>query len=100
VYILELTVDLKHKVVCAESFELFRTIVATTNSDNWFWRPAELLLVGAFKWNRFRSFFGDPADLLNSSRRCFLDQENGLLRDEPIGQIIFALGGPQKMKSV
>jgi len=76
-----------------ESFELFRAIVANVDSDEWFWRPAELLLVGAFKWNGFRPFVGDPADLLHFLRRCLLDQENGLVRDEPIEQIMFALGG-------
>lgn len=86
-------VDLKHKAACVESLELFRTIAATADSDNWFWRPAELSLVGAFKWNGFRPFVGDPTDLLCFLRRCLLDQKDGHVRDGPIEQIMFALGG-------
>jgi len=85
--------NLKHQVACTESFKLFRTIVAAVDSDNWFWRPAELLLVGAFKWNGFRPFVEDPEGLLEFLRRCLLDQERGLARDQPIEQIMFALGG-------
>jgi hypothetical protein len=93
VEVLELIMDLKDKAACVESFELFRTIVAAVDSDDWFWRPAELLLVGAFKWNGFRPVVGDPTDLLDFLRRCLLDQEKGLVRDNPIEQIMFALGG-------
>ena len=74
-------------------------MVATVDSDNWFWHPAELLLVSAFKWNQFRPFVEDPAGLLDFLWRCLLDQEKGLVRDQPIEQIMFALGGPLKTKS-
>lgn len=86
-------VGLKHKVACVESLELFRTVVGIVDSDNWFWRPAELLLTGAFKWNGFRPFVGDPTDLLHFLRRCFEDQMAHIARDGPIEQIMFALGG-------
>ena len=86
--------DLKHKTACVGSFQLFRMVAATVDSDNWLWRPAELLLVGAFGWNSFRPPVGDPTDLLSFLRCCFSDQEvKGLARDEPIEQIMFALGG-------
>jgi len=93
VEVLELIMDLKHKVACVESLELFRAIAVIVDSDNWFWRPAELSLVGAFKWNGFRPLVGDPTDLLHFLRRCLLDQKAGLARDCPIEQIMFALGG-------
>jgi len=84
--------SLEHQEACVESFGLFRKVVANLDSDNWFRRPAELLLVGAFKWDGFRPFVGDPTDLLHFLRRCLLDQEGGLVRDELIEQIMFALG--------
>ena len=65
----------------------------TMDPNNWFWRPGELLLAGAFKWNGFWPFVGDSADLLNFLRGCLLDQGMGLVRDESIEQIMFALGG-------
>ena len=84
---------LKDKAACVESFQLFRTMVAVVYSDHRFWRPTELSLVGAFGWNGCRPFVGDPTDLLYFLRRCFSDQEQGLVRDKPIEQIMFALGG-------
>jgi hypothetical protein len=91
---LELVAPLKQRELCAESYKLFRTVMAAVESDNWLWKPAELLMVGAFKWNAELPPVGDPAELVDLLRHCLLEQEaQGLVRDEPIEHIMLALGG-------
>ena len=84
---------LKQGMLCVESYRLFRTVMATVESDDWLWRPAELLLIGAFKWHMEPPFVGDPTDLVHLLRHCLLEQQTGLVRDEPIERIMLALGG-------
>ena len=90
---LELMAPLKQGMLCVESYRLFRTVVATVESDNLLWHPAELLVIGAFKWHMKPPFVGDPAELVHFLRHCLLEQENGLDRDQPIERIMLALGG-------
>jgi len=84
---------LKHEMLCVESYKLFRTVMTTVESDDWLWCPAGLLLIGAFKWHMKPPFVGDPAELVHFLRRCLLEQEKGLVQDEPIERIMLALGG-------
>ena len=67
--------------------------MTSAESDDRLWRPAELLLVGAFKWHVKPPFVGDPTDLVHLLRHCLLEQQMGLVRDEPIERIMLALGG-------
>ena len=90
---LELMAPLKQEMLCVESYKLFRSVIATVESENWLWRPAELLMVGAFKWHMKPPFVGDPAELVHLLRRCLLEQEKGSVQDEPIERIMLALGG-------
>ena len=84
---------LKRKDVCIQSAELFRTVMADVVLDDWLWRPAELSLIGAFKWDMFRPVVKDVAPFVYFLRRCLLEQEDGLVRDEPIEQIMHAIAG-------
>ena len=84
---------LKHEMLCVESYKTFRTVMASVESDNWLWHPAELLMLGAFKWHMEPPFVGDPADLVHFLRHCLLERERGLVRDEAIERIMLALAG-------
>lgn len=90
---LELVVPLKQEMLCAESYNLFRTVIATVDPDDWLWRPAELLMVGAFKWQMDPPSVEDSEGLVYFLRRCLSEQEKGVVQDEPIERIMLALGG-------
>jgi len=84
---------LKQEMLCVESYKLFRMAMATVESDDWLWRPAELLMFGAFKWHMQPPFVGDPAELVGFLRHCLLEQERGIVRDGPIERAMLALAG-------
>lgn len=96
---LELMAPLKEKVLSVKSYELFRKMMAaalkelpTGQTENPFWRPAELLLSGAFKWHMDPPDVGDPADLIHLLEHCF-SQNDDNARDEPVERAMLALGG-------
>jgi hypothetical protein len=62
--VLGLMAHLKQEKLCAEGYQLFLKIMDTVGLDDWFWRPAELSLLGAFQWDTPRPIVGDPAPLL------------------------------------
>lgn len=82
---------LRWEEVCVQSAELFRTVMADVVSDSWLWHPAELLLTSAFKWDMFRPVVKDPTPFVDFLRHCLSEQAKGLLRDEPIEQIMHAI---------
>ena len=84
---------LKQEMVCVESYKVFLKIMNTVDSDNWFWRPAELLLIGAFKWGITRPAIGDPAPLMRFLAHCLSEQEQGVVLDVPVERIMLALAG-------
>ena len=91
---LKFLAPLKQEMLCVESYKVFRTVMANvTEPDSWLWRPAELLMVGAFKWQMEPLFIGDPAELVNFLRHCLSEQGRGHNRDEPIERIMLALAG-------
>jgi len=67
--------------------------MATVESDNWLWCPAELLTFGAFKWHMESPFVGDPTELVDFLRHCLLEQEHGIVQGEPIERVMLALAG-------
>lgn len=90
---LGLIVHLKQEEACVESFGLFHTVAAAVDehSDRLLWHPVELSLVGAFNWDGFRPWVGDPSALVRILRLCLLEQDRGMGRDGPIENIMFAL---------
>ena len=84
---------LKQETLCVESYELFLKIVDTVDSDNWLWCPAELSLIGAFKWKIARPYVGDPAPLVRFLAHCLSEQEKGAVLDVPVERIMLALAG-------
>lgn len=90
---LELMAPVKQEMLCIESYKVFRAVMGTVESDDWLWRPVELLMFGAFKWHMEPPSTGDPAELVRFLRHCLLERESGLVRDEPIERIMLALAG-------
>ena len=90
---LEFMAPLKQKMLCVESYQVLRAVMVNVESNVWLWRPAELLLFGAFKWHMEPPPIGDPADLMHFLKHCLLEQKRGLDQDEPIERIMLALGG-------
>lgn len=84
---------LKQETLCVESYKLFLAIMTTVDSDDWLWDPAELSLIGAFKWKSTRPFVGDPASLLRFLTRSLSEQENGAVQDVPVERVMLALAG-------
>ena len=84
---------LKQEKLCAESYKLFLTIMATVDSDGWLWSPAELSLIGAFQWGTPRPHIGDPASLVRFLERCLFEQQGGVVMDVPVERVMLALAG-------
>ena len=84
---------LKQETLCVESYKLFLTIMDTVDSDNWLWRPAELSLIGAFKWKTPRPHVGDPASLVRFLAHCLSEQGKGIVLDAPVERIMLAIAG-------
>lgn len=85
---------LKQETLCVESYKLFLAIMTIVDSDDhWLWGPAELSLIGAFKWKTTRPFVGDPKSLVRFLARCFSKQENGAEQDVPVERVMLALAG-------
>jgi len=64
----------------------------SVNADNSLWHPAELLLIGAFKWDDNLAIVRDPSALVNFLQHCLLEQEQcRMVRDKPIEDIFCAL---------
>ena len=84
---------MKQEMLCVESYKVFRTVMGTVESHEWLWRPAELLMFGAFKWHMDPPSTGDPAELVCFLEHCLLERESGLVRDEPIERIMLAPAG-------
>jgi hypothetical protein len=92
--VLELVADLNEDKLCTESYKLFLAIMDTADSDDRFRRPAELSLIGAFKWGTLnRPHVGDPTSLLRFLEYCLLEQEKGVAVDVPVERIMLALAG-------
>jgi len=98
--VLGLVIHLKQEALCTESYQLFLKIMDTVDSDDWLWGPAELSLIGAFKWKTTRPDIGDPASLVRFLARCFSEQEKGIVQDVPLERVMLALAGaPAKVIS-
>lgn len=91
--VLGLMADLKQETLCAESYKLFLTIMTTVDSDDSLWGPAELSLLGAFKWKTTRPFVGDPMSLLRFLTRCLSEQGEGAVQYVPVERVMLALAG-------
>ena len=92
--VLRLVMHLKHEVLCAESYKLFLAIMDTVDSDDWLWGPAELSLIGAFKWKTTRPLVGDSASLLRFLAHCFSEEQGkGTVMDIPVERVMLALAG-------
>jgi len=98
--VLRLMTHLKQETLCNESYQLFLKIMDTVDSDDWLWGPAELSLIGAFKWKTTRPDVGDPVSLVRFLARCFSEQEKGIVQDDPLERVMLALAGaPAKVIS-
>ncbi|KAF9782787.1 hypothetical protein BJ322DRAFT_172236 [Thelephora terrestris] len=62
-------------------------------TNPWLWYPAELSLIGAFKWGIPRPHVTDPAPLVVFLAHCFSEQERGVLVDVPVERTMLALAG-------
>ena len=117
---LKLLEPLKHKVLCAESYELFRKIVVDAQANNTvatvaqadnmttaaaqtdttvmvaarvdggLWRPVELLVSGAFKRNMEPPCIGNPELLIDFLNHCLKGEGD---QDGPMERVMLALGG-------
>jgi hypothetical protein len=91
--VLGLVGHLKQEKLCAESYQLFLTIMATAGTDRWLWDFAELSLIGSFQWGITRPHVGDPATLVRFLEHCLLEQKKGTVVDGPVERIMLALAG-------
>jgi hypothetical protein len=82
---------LKHKKLYAESYNLFLKIMANVNLDNWLWRPAELSLSCAFKWDTSRPLIGNPASLVHFLEHCLSEQGRDIVVNLPVDRVMLAL---------
>ena len=67
--------------------------MATVDSDHWLWRPADLSLMGAFKWKIPQPHVGDPASLPRFLAHYLSEQEQGVVLDVSLERTMLALAG-------
>ena len=91
--VLGLVAHLKQEKLCVESYQLFLTIMANVESDDWLWRPAELSLIGAFQWGIPRPHVGDPASLIRFLEHCLIEQARDIGVDDSVERTMLALAG-------
>ena len=77
--------------VCDSSYTLFRRIMPTVHSDNWYWHPAWLSFRGAFGWDSSLPPVGGPEEMLDFLKQSLVIQESGIDQDELIERVFCAL---------
>jgi len=85
---MELIVPLSDRNVAQKSYELFHVViqapVSPTYSQDNKWRASRLTMHGAYKWDQFLPWVGDPDDILTFLDHHFDLAAGGKNQDKPI----------------